>query len=67
MVFVPCSFSQGSGANDEGILAQKDSNRLLVVSIGQFRHEKQHKMQLNIMHRLQLTHPQHMGNVCVLS
>ena len=44
MVFAPCSLSQGSGANDEGIMAQKDSNRLLVVSIDQFRHEKQHQM-----------------------
>lgn len=45
------------------ILPPKDTDPVLIVSIGQYRPEKRHLFQVNVMSRLLLAHPEHMGRV----
>lgn len=68
-VFPPCTSEPDAAADaaDADPLAlalpPKDSEPLLVVSIGQYRPEKRHLFQVNVMSKLLLAHPEHMGRV----
>jgi len=62
-VFPPCTYVAPEQAQQEPVLPEKDEEPLLIVSIGQYRPEKQHLFQVNVMHKLVLKYPEHMGRV----
>jgi len=65
-VFPPCTYVTPEQLQQEPVVPQKDEDPILIVSIGQFRPEKQHMLQVNIMHKLVLKYPEHMGRVCLV-
>lgn len=70
-VFPPCtsvssddvSGNVSDNVSDNVSVPAKDGDPLLIVSIGQYRPEKRHLFQVNVMSRLLLAHPEHMGRV----
>ena len=65
-VFPPCTFVDPEQLDKDPVMPLKDAEPQLIVSIGQFRPEKQHMLQVNIMHKLLLKYPEHMGRVCLV-
>jgi len=62
-VFPPCTYVSPEENEQQPVLPEKDDEPLLIVSIGQYRPEKQHMFQVNVMHKLVLKYPEHMGRV----
>ncbi|KAH3762583.1 glycosyltransferase family 4 protein [Pelomyxa schiedti] len=59
LVFPPCKFESGSVSASY----EKQTDPALVVSIGQFRPEKDHMLQAKAFERLLQQHPEHRGKV----
>eukprot|EP00727_Mastigamoeba_balamuthi_P010425 m51a1_g6004 hypothetical protein (476) ;mRNA; f:32358-33970 len=71
VVYPPCACAaEGEGLGDAELAAAKAESlerpKRVVLSIGQFRPEKRHLMQVKAMHALLLAHPEHWGKVVLV-